>query len=77
MTKARNIAKLVIAIITFTAGLSILAAMIYLFIDYERNVMLDLIIDDYTIWFMVLMFVFFMLLTFIFGRSYIKNKKND
>lgn len=76
MTKTRNIIKLVLAAITFIAGLSILASLIYLFIDYERNVMLDLMIDDYILLFMIVALIFFMLLTFLFYRSFLKNKKS-
>ena len=75
MTKAKNIAKLIVAIGAMIASLSILAAIIYFLIDLKRNMELDLIIDDYTITFMLSAMVFFFGIAIIFFYLFLKNRK--
>ena len=72
MTKAKNIAKLIVAIGAMIASLSILAAIIYFLVDLKRNMELDLIIDDYTITFMLSAMVFFFGIAIIFLYLFLK-----
>ena len=75
MNKIRNIVRLVLAIFTLIASISILAAIIYFFQDYELNVTLNNIIDDYTIVFMVLSLIVFVTISFFLFKLYFKNRK--
>jgi uncharacterized membrane protein len=75
MNKIRNIVRLVLGIFTLIASISILAAIIYFFQDYELNVTLNTIIDDYTILFMFLCLVIFSTISIFLFTLYFKNKK--
>jgi hypothetical protein len=57
------------------AAISILAAIIYFFQDYELNVTLNTIIDDYTIVFMFLSLIFFVTISIFLFKLYFKNRK--
>jgi hypothetical protein len=57
------------------AAISILAAIIYFFQDYELNVTLNTIIDDYTILFMFLSLIFFVTISIFVFKLYFKNRK--
>ena len=76
MTKINNIARLVVAICTFLAFLSILAAFIYYLSDFKYHNMLDLNLDDYTVSFMIVAMVFFLALSYLYFRSFLRNRKN-
>ena len=75
MIKTKNIARLFVAVAAMIASLSILAAIIYFLIDLKRNMELDLIIDDYTITFMLSAMVFFFGIAIIFLYLFLKNRK--
>ena len=75
MIKTKNIARLFVAVAAMIASLSILAAIIYFLIDLKRNMELDLIIDDYTITFMLSSMVFFFGIAIIFLYLFLKNRK--
>ena len=75
MNKIRNIVRLVLGIFTMIAAISILAAIIYFFQDYELNVTLNTIIDDYTILFMFLCLVIFSTVSIFLFKFYFKNRK--
>jgi uncharacterized membrane protein len=75
MNKIRNIVRLVLGIFTMIASISILAALIYFFQDYELNVTLNTIIDDYTIVFMVLILIIFVAISIFLFNLYFKNRK--
>ena len=75
MNKIRNIVRLVLGIFTMVAAISILAAIIYFFQDYELNITLNTIIDDYTILFMFLSLIFFVIISIFSFKLYFKNRK--
>ena len=75
MNKIRNIVRLVLGIFTMVAAISILAAIIYFFQDYELNITLNTIIDDYTILFMFLCLVIFSTVSIFLFKFYFKNRK--
>ena len=75
MNKIRNVVRLVLGIFTMVASVSILAAIIYFFQDYELNVTLNTIIDDYTILFMILCLIIFSTISIFLFKLYFKNRK--
>jgi uncharacterized membrane protein len=75
MNKIISIVRLVLGIFTMIAAISILAAIIYFFQDYELNVTLNTIIDDYTILFMFLCLVIFSTISIFLFTLYFKNRK--
>jgi uncharacterized membrane protein len=75
MNKIRNIVRLVLGVFTLIASISILAAIIYFFQDYELNVTLNTIIDDYTILFMFLCLIIFSTISIFLFKFYFKNRK--
>lgn len=75
MNKIISIVRLVLGIFTMVAAISILAAIIYFFQDYELNVTLNTIIDDYTIVFMFLSLIFFVTISIFLFKLYFKNRK--
>jgi uncharacterized membrane protein len=75
MNKIRNIVRLVLGIFTLIASISILVAIIYFFQDYELNVTLNNIIDDYTISFMFLCLIIFSTISIFLFKLYFKNRK--
>lgn len=75
MNKIRNIVRLVLGIFTMVAAISILAAIIYFFQDYELNLTLNTIIDDYTIVFMFLCLIVFITISIFLFKLYFKNRK--
>jgi uncharacterized membrane protein len=75
MNKIISIVRLVLGIFTMVAAISILAAIIYFFQDYELNVTLNTIIDDYTIAFMFLSLIFFVIISIFSFKLYFKNRK--
>ena len=76
MTKIRKIVRLILACFTTVASISILSAIIYFYSDYERNVILNTNIDDYTIVFMFLAFIVFVFVSiFLFRLVFKENKK--
>ena len=77
MNKIRNIVRLVLGIFTMVASITILAAIIYFFQDYELNVTLNTIIDDYTIVFMVLILIIFVTISIFLFKLYFKNRKTE
>ena len=76
MTKIINIKNLILACFTSIASISILAVIIYFYADYERNVVLNTNIDDYTIVFLILMFILFSFISFFLFKSYFKSTKS-
>ena len=78
MTKIRNIVRLILACFTSVAAISILATIIYFYQDYERNVILNTNIDDYTIVFMFMCLIVFVFISiFLFNLYFKKNKKTE
>ena len=75
MNKIRNFVRLVLGIFTMVASVSILAAIIYFFQDYELNVTLNTIIDDYTILFLILCLIIFSTISIFLFKLYFKNRK--
>ena len=75
MNKIRNIVRLVLGIFTMVAAISILAAIIYFFQDYELNITLNTIIDDYTISFMFLCLIIFSTISIFLFTLYFKHRK--
>ena len=75
MNKIRNVVRLVLGIFTMIAAISILTAIIYFFQDYELNVTLNTIIDDYTIVFMFLSLIIFSTISIFLFKLYFKNRK--
>ena len=76
MTKITNIFRLIVAIFTSIAFLSILAAYIYYLSDYKFNNVLDLNLDDYTAGYINVAMVFFLAVSVILFISYFKERKN-
>lgn len=74
MNKIRNIARLIVAIFTTIAALSLLAAIIYFYADYEMNVVLNSNIDDFSIYFMFGAFFIFSFISFILFFIVFSNK---
>ena len=75
MNKIISIVRLVLGIFTMVTAISILAAIIYFFQDYELNITLNTIIDDYTILFMFLSLIFFVIISIFSFKLYFKNRK--
>lgn len=75
MNKIISIVRLVLGIFTMIAAISILAAIIYFFQDYELNITLNTIIDDYTIVFMFLSLIVFVTISIFLFKLYFKNRK--
>ena len=74
MTNIRKIARLIVAVFTSITSISLLAAIIYFYADYEMNVLLNSNIDDYTIYFIfgaffIFVFISFMLFYSVFSKN--------
>lgn len=76
MTKIRKITRLILACFTAIASISILAAIIYFYTDYEQNVILNTNIDDYTIGFMFLALILFTGLSILLFINFLKKDNN-
>ena len=75
MTKIRNISRFILACFTAVASISLLSVIIYFYADYETNVLINTNIDDYTILFTILMFIFFTGISVLLFTSFFRNLK--
>ena len=79
MNNFKVIVRFILGGFTAVASISILVSIIYLFSDYEKNIMLNSNLDDYTLPIMIVVFIIFActsVLAFINGIKIIKNYKN-
>ena len=74
MTKIKIISRTILACFTSIASISILAAIIYFYADYEKNVILNTNIDDFTIGFMFVMLFLFSGVSVLLFSAVFKNK---
>ena len=80
MTKIQTVTRFILAIFTGIASISILTVIIYLISDYERNVIINSNVDDYTLSFMILSFILFtgisvLLFSNVFKRIKLQNNQ--
>ena len=77
MNNIRKYSRLVVAIATLIASLGILAVIIYYYADYERNVILNTNIDDFTIVFNFIAFFVFSFISAILFALFFKEIKRE
>ena len=80
MNNIKLVIRFILGGFTAVASISILVATIYLFSDYENNIMLNSNLDDFTLPVMIITFIIFTttsVLSFINGIKLIKNYKNN
>ena len=74
MIKYKKILRFTVFLISLFVSIILLASMIYLLSDYENNVMLNAYIDDFTIVFIGIAMLFFLLVAMLEYSSYKKIK---
>ena len=77
MDKIKNITRLIVACFSAIASISLLTVIIYFLSDYERNVLLNTNIDDFTLGFMVIALILFTGVAILLFNLVFKNKKLD
>ena len=77
INQIRKYSRLILAVATLVASLSILAVIIYFYSDYEYHVILNTNIDDYTIVFMFIACALFLAFSIILFVLFIKQVKRE
>lgn len=75
MTNIRTITRFLLALFSSFASISLLAVIIYLLSDYERNIVLNSNVDDFTLGFMIIMLVLFTGISILLFNNVLKRVK--